>query len=664
MNEQLVSLNHELETGDHVRVSASQAEAGSPGLLFQYVNLEASRRIIALAVDEEQKEQAAATGWELIVDQLALAGLVPPPSQEKPLLREAAHRLDYGTRAALLKAVQEGEISAELVARHIREATGALLEGRRPRARVVSLGDRHLELRYARCCRPQPPDEIVGYVTNRNRITIHQAGCGNLRNPSKIVAAEWEPVPWQKTGSIELVASDREALAADIGAAVAEFGISMAYIHGERCDDGSAVFSIGVGEVPADRLEELLAKLRAVPSVRDASPSVPSVASIMPPDGALSRAISNPYTLLPVTGNRFYGRSQDMTQLLGNLRDLKRGESVLLWGQRRIGKTSLLRHFQEAVLRSHGCAAVYVDVLKVGGGTVSEFLSYTIEQVVAELKNPDVVAPSAAAFVADPLREFKRVLRSVYDFDTRQLVILFDEFEYLSTLRPDGVELEPVLGYLRSLMLDGAPTSFIFCGGGSLRTLLTATPASSVLNVTRHQRVECLDPKAARELISESILRLHYTEDALRALLDKTGCHPYYIQLVCSRLVSVADDEKRTEIDRKHVDDVVYDWLVRQPDQHFDHYWGAQTGLSVAQRQLNLKTLVKVVEGAEENGWTPLARILSRAGNGKSGNTDYRNGLASLLDLDTLEYTNGRYRIESPVLELWIRANSAEGRLG
>ena len=60
--------------------------------------------------------------------------------------------------------------------------------------------DAGLLIRLARCCRPSPADEIVGYVSRSQGITVHLAGCANVRNARDFnergVEVAWE-VAWE-----------------------------------------------------------------------------------------------------------------------------------------------------------------------------------------------------------------------------------------------------------------------------------------------------------------------------------------------------------------------------------------------------------------------------------------------------------------------------------
>ena len=66
--------------------------------------------------------------------------------------------------------------------------------------------DAGLLIRLARCCRPSPADEIVGYVSRGQGITVHLAGCANVRNARDFnergVEVAWE-VAWEMPAPLQ-----------------------------------------------------------------------------------------------------------------------------------------------------------------------------------------------------------------------------------------------------------------------------------------------------------------------------------------------------------------------------------------------------------------------------------------------------------------------------
>jgi GTP pyrophosphokinase len=127
---------------------------------------------------------------------------------------------------------------------------------------------------YARCCKPVPPEPIVGYITVGRGVSIHSQACANfarlkLKSPARVLA-----VDWGKTGrgdfpvDIEVHAFDRRGLVRDVSAALADekIGIQgMTTVTDKR--DKIARIRIGISIAGLPQLLKVLARIAQVQNV-------------------------------------------------------------------------------------------------------------------------------------------------------------------------------------------------------------------------------------------------------------------------------------------------------------------------------------------------------------------------------------------------------------
>jgi GTP pyrophosphokinase len=126
----------------------------------------------------------------------------------------------------------------------------------------------------ARCCRPIPPDEIVGFVTRGRGISVHRAGCSNAhalqaRQPERVIEVEWE----KRKGAgasfpveIVVLANDRQGLLRDISEVFAREKLNVTGVNTlTQRDQAQMSFTI---EVPdGATLRRSLAQLGEVKGV-------------------------------------------------------------------------------------------------------------------------------------------------------------------------------------------------------------------------------------------------------------------------------------------------------------------------------------------------------------------------------------------------------------
>ena len=103
----------------------------------------------------------------------------------------------------------------EAVVTHGSKATGA-------GSGILIVGVDRLMTGLARCCKPAPPDAIVGFVTRGKGITIHRQSCSNVarmkeKQPERLISADWG-TPRDEVFPVDVVveAMDRQALLRDI----------------------------------------------------------------------------------------------------------------------------------------------------------------------------------------------------------------------------------------------------------------------------------------------------------------------------------------------------------------------------------------------------------------------------------------------------------------
>jgi GTP pyrophosphokinase len=143
---------------------------------------------------------------------------------------------------------------------------------REPDMEVQGIGD--LLSTYARCCKPVPPEPIVGYITVGRGVSIHTQACPNLGRLSVKAPARVLAVTWGKLGSrdftvdIEVQAFDRRGLVRDVSAALADDKISiqgMNTVTHKRDNVAQMQIKIAISGLP--QLSQVLTRIAQVPNV-------------------------------------------------------------------------------------------------------------------------------------------------------------------------------------------------------------------------------------------------------------------------------------------------------------------------------------------------------------------------------------------------------------
>ena len=281
VNGRIVPLDYRLQNGETVEIITGKNPQPSRDWLSPQSGFLASprnRNKVRAWFRRQDEAQNKLEGKSILERELQRLGVkqLPMPA----LLAEL--RLDGGE--ALHAALGLGEISpAQLAgaiqrlqhAREDRPAAMARVRGLQspvPDIAVQGIGD--LLSTFARCCRPVPPEAIVGYITVGRGVSIHAQSCANLqrlrtRVPARVLAVNWGSLErGEFPVEIQVDAFDRRGLLRDVSAALADQKIS---IQGLTTTTGKgdhiAHMDIGISIDGLEQLSRVLARIAQVPNV-------------------------------------------------------------------------------------------------------------------------------------------------------------------------------------------------------------------------------------------------------------------------------------------------------------------------------------------------------------------------------------------------------------
>ena len=115
---------------------------------------------------------------------------------------------------------QEVELPPELMIANKSRAS-SVIQG--AKSGVLVVGTDGLMTQLARCCKPAPPDDIVGFVTRGKGVSIHRLSCKNfaeMRNkaPERVIQTTWGDGGKDTVYPVDIyvLAQDRQRLLRDI----------------------------------------------------------------------------------------------------------------------------------------------------------------------------------------------------------------------------------------------------------------------------------------------------------------------------------------------------------------------------------------------------------------------------------------------------------------
>lgn len=287
VNGKLVPLESKLQAGDVVEVLTSKSETAGPSKdWLNFVGSPRARAKIKHYFTQERREEATEEGKEALVKALRKQGMPIQSLINSENLNQIAHENRLVDINALFNAIGQNHISAMTVVERLRQISGLVSETleettfttpkslRKPRDAqgVLVKGSPDVLTKLARCCTPVPGDEIVGFITRGDGVSIHRSDCKNVSalEQTRITEVAWAP---ESRGvfmvQIQIEALDRSGLLSDVTRVLSENHVNILSAAVSTSKDRVALSRFVFEMADPSHLDHLLNQVRRIEAVYD-----------------------------------------------------------------------------------------------------------------------------------------------------------------------------------------------------------------------------------------------------------------------------------------------------------------------------------------------------------------------------------------------------------
>jgi hypothetical protein len=360
--------------------------------------------------------------------------------------------------------------------------------------------------------------------------------------------------------------------------------------------------------------------------------------------------ISNPYIIgIPLTEHQeiFVGRS-DVSERIERLLLDNRCPPLLLYGQRRTGKTSLINN-------------------------LGKLLPWQITPLFVDLQGPTSLAKNYAGFLynisramlssakrhrelslpiltrehlnVDPFTHFDEWLDEIEHYldPTQTVLLILDEFSALEHIFEKGrLDEVSVLGMFRHIIQHRPRIKILLSGSHTLDEF--ERWASYLINVqTVH--ISYLQATEALQLVEQPVkdFSLRYEETASRRVLEITRCHPALIQLVCAEIVTIKNKQNINERRLANVSDA--EAAIPGALQHGRFFFADIANNQVIKKGL---AMLKFIAAQGES------QIISEETLRTQYPDEFEASLANLLQRELIEPLGNGYRFQVELIRRWF----------
>src|ERR1044071_131263 len=269
---------------------------------------------------------------------------------------------------------------------------------------------------------------------------------------------------------------------------------------------------------------------------------------------------------------QFFGRTREVSKIFSRIGS-SRPQSLSVVGERRIGKSSLLYYIYHPQVRAHflddtdSYVFVFIDLQQKRRLTLIEFFKELFALLAKETGDDAILQ-------LDPTFDSVRALLERFRRLDRKLIVLFDEFDAITTNRAFDLEF---YSFLRSIA-NNYDVAYITSSARDLQefchTQLIAD--SPFFNIFTNVFLRACTRKEATDLVTrpsaEAGLPL---AGYARRIMEIAGYFPYFLQIACAAYFDYLD-ENDGKLNRQEVEATFLDEARGQFRFIWDHMSDSQ----------------------------------------------------------------------------------------
>ncbi|PJM77144.1 RelA/SpoT family protein [Bifidobacterium felsineum] len=292
VNGRLVPLDTTLDNGDTVEILTSKSDTAGPSRdWLSFVKSPKARNKIRQWFSKERRTEAIEEGRDELTRAMRKRNLPVNALLTPEALVGVAVDLNFPNADAVFAAIGDGQISTQNVISHLVKDAGADEVDEEVEQEVLPLkpverktsssstgvsvkGVGDVWIKLARCCMPVPGDQIIGFITRNQGVSVHRTDCQNMidlkaKQPERVVEVEWTSTKGLFMVKIQVEALDRRNLLSDVTRVLSDHGVNIISGTIATGSDRVATSQFSFEMADPQHLNTLLAAVRKIDGVFD-----------------------------------------------------------------------------------------------------------------------------------------------------------------------------------------------------------------------------------------------------------------------------------------------------------------------------------------------------------------------------------------------------------
>ncbi|MEJ6400703.1 RelA/SpoT family protein [Nicoliella lavandulae] len=303
VNGKIVPLDYKIKNSDIVEIMTSATSAGPSRDWVKLVSTSKARHKIKQYFRKRDHDKMVENGREMLANNIRDEGFNANEVLTDANVGKAAKRLDYKGPNDLYAAVGFGDLQVNTIAHrltsHIREQQELqrqeaeqrdILEEHQTYQNddkknknknkttssdgIVVEGVSNLLVRLSHCCSPIPGDDVIGYITQGNGISVHRVDCPNIKDSVKrgmrLINVHWADANNRRAeydAYLTIQGYNRNGLLNEVIKTVNSVSKHLNSVQGKINNDKMVTISLGIGVKNLDQLNMIIDHIKNISDV-------------------------------------------------------------------------------------------------------------------------------------------------------------------------------------------------------------------------------------------------------------------------------------------------------------------------------------------------------------------------------------------------------------
>ena len=297
VNGRIVTYDHVLQNGDIVEIRTSKS---APGPSRDWLNIAQSgsaKTKIKQWFKKERREENILRGRSMLEDELKHNGITLEEALAEEIITPVMKRLSYNAVEDLYAAIGYGGVTAQRIVNRVRdELKNAAAEKKTAIDKVAAAAERREQqakrnakaihgilvegldnclVKFSRCCTPVPGDDIAGFITRGQGVSIHRKDCVNyIKSLESENEGRWIKVSWADNitdsyvTTIIISSKDRSGLVLDIATILSAINAKVRTLSARDVGYGNALTNVTLEVRSIADLRYIMSRLLSIPGVQ------------------------------------------------------------------------------------------------------------------------------------------------------------------------------------------------------------------------------------------------------------------------------------------------------------------------------------------------------------------------------------------------------------